>query len=203
MLNKIVIEEKEKSKAYEKLESIAPLENFYYKEVLESEGKIFKSEKYKITAIKKEDVKKYIKEYLQTIGNLMGIEINAEIREEDGVINVGIVTDNSPILIGKEGKNIDALQLLLRQSVSNQVGTRIKINIDASDYKLKKQKRLEREIKNIACEVLKSRVAAKLDPMNSYDRRIVHSIVSTFDNLETESSGESPNRDVTIKYKEN
>ena len=133
----------------------------------------------------------------------MGIEINVEIREEDGVINVGIVTDNSPILIGKEGKNIDALQLLLRQSVSNQVGKRIKINVDASDYKLKKQKRLEREIKNIACEVLKSRVAAKLDPMNSYDRRIVHSIVSTFDNLETESSGEAPNRYVTIKYKEN
>ena len=60
MLNKIVIEEKEKNIAYEKLESIAPLEDFYYNEALESEGKIFKSEKYKITAIKKEDVKKYI-----------------------------------------------------------------------------------------------------------------------------------------------
>lgn len=203
MLNKIVIEEKDKNIAYQKLEEVAPLENLYYEEVIETEGKLFKSTKYKITAIKKEDIKKYIKEYLQTVGNLMDIEINTEIREEEEVINVGIVTDNSPILIGKEGKNIDALQLLLRQSVSNQIGTRIKINLDASDYKLKKQKRLEREIKNIAREVLKSKVDAKLDPMNSYDRRIVHSIVSTYDNLETESSGEAPNRYVMIKYKEN
>lgn len=202
-MEKIVLEDKEKSILYERLEEIAPKEDFYYIEIEQEEGKIFKSKKYQLCAIKKEDVKIYIQEYLKTIGKLMGIELHVEIRENEGIINVGIVSNNSAILIGREGKNIDALQLLLRQAVLNQTGMFIKINLDASDYKLKKQKRLEREIKNIAREVLRSKIDVKLDPMNAYDRRIVHSIISKYDNLETVSTGEAPNRYVTIKYKEN
>lgn len=201
-MEKIVIEDKEKENAYKKLEEVASLTELYYKETVE-EGKLFKSGKCKIEAIKKEDVKQYIKEFLNKIGELMEIELHSEIRIDEDIINVSIISDNSPILIGKEGKNLDALQTLLRQSLSNQTNMLIKVNLDASDYKLKKQKRLEREIKNIAREVLKTKIDAKLDPMNAFDRRIVHSVISTYDNLETESLGEVPNRYVTIKYKEN
>ncbi len=201
-MEKIVIEDKEKENAYKKIEEFASLADLYYRETIE-EGKLFKSGKCKIEAIKKEDVKQYIKEFLSKIGELMQIELHSEIRMDEDVINVSIISDNSPILIGKEGKNLDALQTLLRQSIKNQTDMLIKINLDASDYKLKKQKRLEREIKNIAREVLKTRIDAKLDPMNAFDRRIVHSVISTYDNLETESLGEAPNRYVTIKYKEN
>ncbi|MCI9233191.1 MAG: KH domain-containing protein [Bacilli bacterium] len=201
-MEKIVIEDKEKENAYKKIEEFASLADLYYRETIE-EGKLFKSGKCKIEAIKKEDVKQYIKEFLSKIGELMQIELHSEIRMDEDVINVSIISDNSPILIGKEGKNLDALQTLLRQTIKNQTDMLIKINLDASDYKLKKQKRLEREIKNIAREVLKTRIDAKLDPMNAFDRRIVHSVISTYDNLETESLGEAPNRYVTIKYKEN
>lgn len=201
-MEKIVIEDKEKENAYKKIEEFASLADLYYRETIEEE-KLFKSGKCKIEAIKKEDVKQYIKEFLSKIGELMQIELHSEIRMDEDVINVSIISDNSPILIGKEGKNLDALQTLLRQTIKNQTDMLIKINLDASDYKLKKQKRLEREIKNIAREVLKTRIDAKLDPMNAFDRRIVHSVISTYDNLETESLGEAPNRYVTIKYKEN
>jgi len=201
-MEKIVIEDKEKENAYKKIEEFASLADLYYRETIE-EGKLFKSGKCKIEAIKKEDVKQYIKEFLSKIGELMQIELHSEIRMDEDVINVSIISDNSPILIGKEGKNLDALQTLLRQTIKNQTDMLIKINLDASDYKLKKQKRLEREIKNIAREVLKTRIDAKLDPMNAFDRRIVHSVISAYDNLETESLGEAPNRYVTIKYKEN
>ncbi len=201
-MEKIVIEDKEKENAYKKLEEVASLTELYYKETVE-EGKLFKSGKCKIEAIKKEDVKQYIKEFLNKIGELMEIELHSEIRIDEDIINVSIISDNSPIMIGREGKNLDALQTLLRQSLSNQTNMLIKVNLDASDYKLKKQKRLEREIKNIAREVLKTKIDAKLDPMNAFDRRIVHSVISTYDNLETESLGEVPNRYVTIKYKEN
>ena len=78
----------------------------------------------------------------------------------------------------------------------------IKINIDASNYKKKKEEYFEREIKKIAKEVLKTKIDTKLDPMNSYNRRIVHSIVSNFKNLKTESIGEEPNRYTIIKYVE-
>lgn len=201
-MEKIVIEDKEKENAYKKLEEVTSLTDLYYKETIE-EGKLFKSGKCKIEAIKKEDVKQYIKEFLNKIGELMEIELHSEIRMDEDIINVSIISDNSPILIGREGKNLDALQTLLRQSLSNQTNMLIKVNLDASDYKLKKQKRLEREIKNIAREVLKTKIDAKLDPMNAFDRRIVHSVISTYENLETESFGEAPNRYVTIKYKEN
>lgn len=199
-MEKIVVEDKEKDAAFSKLVSLCPLDNCYYIEN-EEEGNLFKSKKSKIIAVRKSDVRDYIKNYLLEIGNLMEIQIHSEIHEKDDILNVNIVSDNSPILIGREGKNIEALQLLLRQSLYRQTGIRIKINVDVSDYKLKKQKRLEREIKTIAHEVLNSKIDAKLDPMSAYDRKIVHLVASKFEELETESLGESPNRYVMIKYR--
>ena len=78
----------------------------------------------------------------------------------------------------------------------------IKVIVDASDYRNNKQRNFEREIKKIAKEVLKTRVEAKLDPMNSYNRRIVHSLLADYENIETESFGETPNRYVVIRYKD-
>lgn len=201
-MEKIILEDKEREIVIQKLNDIAPIKKFYYVENEIEEGKIFKSKKYQIMAVNKEDVKKYIQEFLEKIGELMGIECHLEIGFVEEVINVNIVSDNSSIIIGKDGKNINALQIVLRQSIKNKTGMNIKVNLDSSEYKYKKQKRFEREIKNIAREVLKSKIDVKLDPMNSYDRRIVHFIISNYEHLETESNGETPNRYVIIKYKE-
>ena len=78
----------------------------------------------------------------------------------------------------------------------------LKVNLDASNYKAKKNKNLEYEVKKIAKDVLKTKIDAKLDPMTSFERRIVHNVVNNFENLMTESVGETPNRCVVIKYKE-
>ena len=77
----------------------------------------------------------------------------------------------------------------------------IKVNLDIDGYKERRQKNIEREVHKIAKEVLSSGVDAKLDPMNSYERRLVHNIVSEYDNLITQSEGEAPNRYVVIKLK--
>ena len=74
--------------------------------------------------------------------------------------------------------------------------------LDISNYKAKREKHLIYEVKNLCQDVLKTKMDVKLDPMNSYERRIVHSTVSSFKNLITESEGESPNRYVVIRYKE-
>ena len=95
---------------------------------------------------------------------------------------------------------MNAIQFLLRQSIQNQTGMSVKINLDASNYRAKKVKRFEYEIKNIVREVQKTKTDAKLDPMNPYQRRIVHSLLSDFSNVTTESVGEEPNRCVVIKY---
>ena len=168
----------------------------------ETEAKLFKSKKHILEAIPKKDVIKYIKDYLNEIDKSFNIEIKSEINEKENIIKANLVSNNNPILIGKDGKNIEALQALIRNSIRNQIGMDIRVNLDASSYKKKKEEYFEREIKKIAKDVLNTHIDVKLDPMNSYNRRIVHNIVSKFKNLETESVGEEPNRYTIIKYKE-
>lgn len=203
MLTLYKYEGKTKEEATEKCLNELNLEekDLFIKET-ETEAKLFKSKKYIIEAIPKKEVISFVKEYLNEIDKSFNIELKSEVNEKEDIIKVNLVSENNPILIGKEGKNIEALQILIRNSIRNQIGMDIKINIDASNYKKKKEEYFEREIKKIAKEVLKTKIDTKLDPMNSYNRRIVHSIVSNFKNLKTESIGEEPNRYTIIKYVE-
>lgn len=166
-----------------------------------TEGKIFKSQKYNLSVITKAEIKKQLKNFFNELSKLMNITIESEINiTEDNIYNINLVTSNNSILIGKEGKTLDAIQCLLRQIFQNDLQNKIKINVDISNYKYEQTKKLEKNIKNIAKEVLKTKVDTSLDPMNSYNRRIVHTIVSEFSDLETESIGEGKERHVVIKY---
>ncbi len=161
---------------------------------------IEEEDSFKIEVVKKEDVISFIKEYIKEVAKKMNIEINMEVREDEEVFSVTMVSDKNPILIGKEGKNLNSIQYLLRQALSNQTGFNIKVNLDASNYRAKKVRNFEYQIKNIVREVQKTKIDTKLDPMNSYQRRIVHALLSDFSNVTTESVGEEPNRCVVIKY---
>ena len=178
------------------------LENLYINKYEEEAGKLFKSKKVIIEVLKKDDVITYVKNYINEFGEKFNITIQSEVKLIDDIINIVLVSDNNPILIGKEGRTLEAIQVLLRQSVNSATRKSFKIHIDASNYKAKKQKNLEYEIKKIAKEVLKTKVEAKLDPMNSYDRRCVHNVVAKFENLQSTSYGENPERYVVISYKE-
>lgn len=166
-----------------------------------TEGKIFKSQKYNLSVITKAEIKKQLKNFFNELSKLMNVTIESEINiTEDNIYNINLVTSNNSILIGKEGKTLDAIQCLLRQISQNDLQNKIKINVDISNYKYEQTKKLEKNIKNIAKEILKTKVDTSLDPMNSYNRRIVHTIVSEFSDLETESVGEGKERHVVIKY---
>lgn len=184
------------------LEELNLTENDIIYEVEETEAKLFKSKKVILSVITKDSVKDFIKEFIKNISNLMNIDIKLEVKEEDNIYNVIMVSNNNPILIGKEGRTIAALQLLLRQSLTAKTGMNIKVNLDASNYKAKKVKNFEYEIKKIIREVQKSKIDAKLDPMNSYQRRIVHNLVNKYDNLSSESIGVEPERYIIIKYED-
>lgn len=170
--------------------------------IKEEEGKLFKAKKYYYEVVKKSDIVKYVKEYIKNLATNMNITINSEVNIKDDVLNIVLVSDNNSILIGKEGRTLSAIQTLLRNSINNKVKTGLKFNIDASNYKAKKQKNLEFEIKKIVKEVLSSHVSVKLDPMNSYERRCVHNVVTKYPELKSISYGEDPNRYVEISYKE-
>lgn len=204
MLNKVILEGKTKEDIINKYleENDLTMSDVFYTE-REVKGGLLKGKKVELEIFSKKDIMNFIKSFVDGLKENMGIEIAAEVRENEGIYNVLLVTDNNPVIIGKDGRTIDAIQLLLRQSLLNQTGKNIKVIVDASDYRSSKQRSFEREIKKIAREVLKTKVEAKLDPMNSYNRRIVHALLADYGNLETESFGETPNRYVVIRYKEN
>ncbi len=166
------------------------------------EGKLFKSQKYTATVVKKEDINNLINEIIKTIGKGMNIVIDTEILSTDDIFNVTLVSNNNSILIGREGKILNSLQNLVRQIVRNKTEMNLKINLDVSNYKMKKMKNIEKIVREVAEEVKSSKITASLDPMNSYERKFVHTIISEYPELETESIGEGLERHITIKYKE-
>ena len=203
MINVLKYEDKNKENLLNKLladNNLTEADIIY--NITEESGKLFKSKKYSINAILKLEIKKFIKEYLINVGNLMNIDIKCEINETDNIYNVIMVSNNNPILIGKDGRTINSLQLLLRQSLSIQTGQNIKVNLDASNYKANKIKNFEYEIKKILKDVQKTKVEVKLDSMNSFQRRIVHNLVSEYENVTSISEGIEPNRYVIIKYED-
>lgn len=164
------------------------------------EGKLFKSSKYIVSALKKEDVKNFITEYIENLSKLLNLDITSEILNNNESFNITLVSDNNAILIGKEGKNLNAIQTILRQAIKTEAGINLKISVDVGNYKLKKMKNIEIEVRKIAEEMEKSHLDVSLDSMNSYERRLVHNIINEYSNLTTESFGEGKDRHVVIKY---
>ncbi len=186
------------NKCYEELN--VNEEEIYVKET-QIAGKLFKASKIELEVLTQKELVDFIKYYINQIGTLMWLDIKTEIRTSDQIINVTLICENNAILIGKDGRTLNAIQNLLRQSISVQSGFNVKINIDVCGYKEKRKKRFEREIKNICRSILRDHIEVKLDPMNSYQRRIVHNVVNKYEDLKTESIGEEPNRYVVISYK--
>lgn len=164
------------------------------------EGKLFKGSKYILSVIIKEEILDYIKQYINIIATKMNISIDCDVSIHEDNFNITLVSDNNSILIGKEGRTLNAIQLLIRQSIKNQTTLNIKLNVDIANYKLKKLKNIEKQVKKIANEILKTKIDVSLDSMNSYERRLVHSIINEYSNLETESIGEGKDRHIVIKY---
>ncbi len=168
----------------------------------EADGGLFNSKKVRVIAVTKYSVKEYIKNFLKDLEYYMNTKFAFEVTENENGYSVIIVSDNVAALIGKNGNTLNSIQNILRQSVSKIGNFDIKINLDISNYKVKKEKNLAFEVRKIAKEVLFSGIPAKLDPMNSYERLVVHKTVAKYEKLMTESVGEAPNRCVVIKPKE-
>ena len=156
----------------------------------------------KIEVIEINDIIDYLKESIKEITELMGIKVNLEVRRRENTITFTMFSDNNSILIGKNGRTIQSFQNILRQMVDQRINEKYKIIIDVENYKEKKLITIERLAKKVAREVKKTKIETKLDPMNSYERRAVHNVLSNNKYVYTESEGEEPNRYVVIKPKE-
>ncbi len=177
----------------------ASKDEVYYNIKEEVSGSLFKSKKYSLTIILKDDVVEYIKSYLKEITELMQIKVEFEIAKRENYIKVNMLSDNNPILIGKNGRTMESLQSLVRQSIQSKLGIKINVILDANDYKERQQKNIERLAVKIAKDVVKTGIEVKMDRMNSFERRLVHNKLTDFKGVTTISEGEEPNRCVIIK----
>ena len=177
-------------------------DNLIIKELEEIKGGLFKSKKVEIEVIERREVVRYIKEYLQKLLKDLGFTSNIEIKNKEEVPTYTIYSDNDALLIGKNGKNLKALSILTSQHLLNELGRNFKFTIDINSYKEKREKSLESLARRIAREVATTKVEAKLDSMNSYERRLIHNALTNNKRVYTESEGEEPNRYVVIKPRE-
>lgn len=166
----------------------------------EKQGLLKKSIKIEVISIN--DILSDLKDKISTILNLMNIDTNLEIKRKEENIAINIFSNHNSILIGKEGKTLDSLQNIMRQILLKETSSDLKLIIDVENYKEHRMTNIERTARKVAREVAKTKVEASLEPMNSYERRIVHNTLSKNKYVYTKSIGEEPNRYVMIKLKE-
>ncbi|MBP3634847.1 MAG: KH domain-containing protein [Bacilli bacterium] len=160
---------------------------------------LLKKKKVILKVIKKSEVLEYSKKFLKELTCAMGLEVNLETKRKENHILIKLHSNNNPILIGKNGKTLEALQVILRQSIYIKTGVHANMVLDVEDYKEKHQRSIEFLSKKLAKEVLQTGIEIKMDSMNSYERRLVHNVLKDFKGIKTESEGEEPNRCVVIK----
>ena len=176
-----------------------PEDDLVFKVVEEKKGLLSKKaviEVYELTDVI-EFAETYIKNVIESL-NIGGVTTKTSL--EDDIIRIEINSDHNPILIGKNGVTLQALNEIARLAVSGKFRRRYRILLDIGDYKDAKYSRVASIARRTAKEVQKTKVDVTLDPMPSDERRIVHNVLTNFSNIKTESSGEGHKRAVTIKY---
>jgi spoIIIJ-associated protein len=187
------------------LELGTTIDNIEY-EVIEKEtsgflGMFGKPAKIKVRM--KMNVEGSAKKFLDDIFRAMQITATCEVRfdKENSVIEVNIDGDEMGVLIGKRGQTLDSLQYLVSLVVNKNSEGYIKVKLDTENYRERRKETLENLAKNIAFKVKRTKKPVALEPMNPYERRIIHSALQNDKYVETYSEGEEPYRKVVINIK--
>ena len=143
------------------------------------------------------------KAHLQNLFKAMDIEaeITIDYDETDNNMNIGLEGPEMGILIGKRGQTLDALQYLVSLFVNKESENYIRVKLDTENYRARRKDTLENLAKNIAFKVKRSRRSVTLEPMNPYERRIIHSALQNDKYVATKSEGEEPYRKVVVYLK--
>lgn len=147
-----------------------------------------------------ERAKVFLHDVFQSM-NLGEVEINSKYNTNDGCLEVDFEGDDMGILIGKRGQTLDSLQYLTSLVVNKGKSNYIRVKLDTEDYRRRRKETLENLARGIASKVKKTRKPVVLEPMNPYERRIIHSALQGNRYVETVSEGEEPYRHVVVKLK--
>jgi spoIIIJ-associated protein len=154
-----------------------------------------------VRVYKKVDYEEIIKSFLYPVFDVLGIDGDIDITVENNVLNIKLSAENIGIIIGRRGETLDALQYLLGLAVNKQSDRFMRVTLDVCNYREKREETLIRLAKRLADKVERTRKNITLEPMNPYERRIIHTTLQDYGQVETYSIGDEPNRKVVIRYK--
>ena len=179
-------------------------DNFEYRVIEEgSKGLLgmFGSKPYVIEAnIKKRDLVAETKSFVRNLVNHMGLMAEINVREEDDVIRVNMAGPKMGLIIGYRGETLDALQYITNLAMNkNRDEDYKRVVIDTEGYRSKREETLKNLADKTAWKVKKYHKTMRLDPMNAYERRIIHSQLQNNPNVKTYSEGEEPFRKVVVE----
>ena len=144
-----------------------------------------------------EKIEQFLKGLLENMGSNA---VPHAVKGEDNTYRVELVGEDLGYLIGRRGDTLDAIQHLCNYSVGRNVEGHIRINVDAEDYRAKREESLRKYARKKAQQVLKARRRTTLEPMNAYERHVIHATLQEMDNITTYSTGTEPNRRVVVEY---
>ena len=152
---------------------------------------------------KKVSIEDTAKNFLKDVFNAMNLAVvvNTKYDEEEKNLNIDLAGEDMGMLIGKRGQTLDSLQYLVSLVVNKESESYIRVKLDTENYRERRKETLENLAKNIAYKVKRTRRSVSLEPMNPYERRIIHSALQDDKYVTTHSEGEEPFRKVVVTLK--
>ena len=165
-------------------------------EVVKREKKVIE-----LTSEEQEKAKQKVEEFLKVFLNKVEKNAKYSIEKTNIGLNINIENENLGFLIGYRGETLYSLQTILSSIASKGIENRVRVILDIEGYKSKREKALERLAENIAKTVVKTRKPITLEPMQAYERKIIHTKLQNNNSVETKSIGEEPRRRIVISLK--
>ena len=151
----------------------------------------------------KSSIEDEVRKFLTSVFNAMNMEVEIIINknEDEKFLDVELKGDDMGVLIGKRGQTLDSLQYLTSLAINKHRDDYYKVKIDTEDYRNRRKDTLENLARNIAYKVKRTKRAVSLEPMNPFERRVIHSALQNYKYVTTHSDGEEPYRHVVVTLK--
>ena len=155
----------------------------------------------KLKVLPKKSIEEVASDFLKSVFQAMNLEVKVIIYVHEDMMDVELSGDEMGILIGKRGQTLDSLQYLLSLVVNKESESYVKVKVDTENYRQRRRETLEGLAKNIAFKVKRTKRSVSLEPMNPFERRVIHSALQNDRYVTTKSEGEEPYRHVVVSLK--
>lgn len=152
----------------------------------------------KVKVTRKNSMGFFAKDFLETIFNTMKVDVKVEVFENEDEISLKVIGDDVAIVIGKRGETLDALQYITNLAVNKGASKYKRVFINVESYRIKREETLEKLANRIAHKVIRTRKSVVLEPMNPYERKIIHAALQDNAMIKTYSVGRDPYRKIVI-----